>query len=360
MTDTKPLAELGFTERWEALFSEYVARGLRPGRVVRADRGSALVATGRDIVRAKPSAQLLKAARGSLDLPSVGDWVALLASEDLDVPLVEAVVDRSSAIVRGDPGGTSDVQVLAANVDIVFVVHPIAETPNVRRIERELSLAWDSGAQPVVVLTKADLSVDAEAALLAVQDVALGVDVVLTSALAGEGIEPLREFIAGQRTAILIGPSGAGKSTLVNALLGNDRQATREVRINDGRGRHTTVARELIPIPGGVLIDTPGLRALALTGSEDGIASAFPDIEQAARSCRFRDCGHVDEPGCAVLAAVESGALARDRLDSFQKLTQEARFAAAKTDARSRAEREQKRKTISKAVKEYRERYDRR
>lgn len=358
MTDSNRLAELGYSARWQALFDEHLRRGLQPGRVIRADRGSVLVATERDTVRARPSTRLLKRAAGPLDLPAVGDWVALLAPDDLDVPLVEAVLDRTSSIIRGDPGGTSDVQVLAANVDIVFVVHPIAEHPNLRRLERELSLAWESGARPVVVLTKADLSPDAGTALRSVQDVALNVDVVVTNALAGEGVEPLTEFTAGHRTAVLIGPSGAGKSTLVNALLGENRQATRGVRVSDGRGRHTTIVREVIPIPGGgVLIDTPGLRALGLTGSEEGIASVFPDIEQFARSCRFRDCRHTIEPGCAVLAAVESGALARDRLDSFRKLTREAQVAVARTDVRLREDEERKWKTISKAVKDYYKRF---
>lgn len=354
MTDMDALTRLGYSARWEALFDEHVSRGLRPGRVLRSDRGSVLVATSADIVRAKPSAHLLKAARGSVDLPTVGDWVALLAREDLDVPLVEAVLVRASAITRGDPGRTSEAQVLAANVDVVFVVHPIAQAPNLRRIERELSLAWESGAQPVVVLAKADLSADADAARREVEEVALGVDVFVTSAPEGEGIEPLREVIRDNRTAVLIGPSGAGKSTLANALIGEDRQATREVRTSDGRGRHTTVARELVTIPGGgILIDTPGLRAVGLTGSEEGISSAFSDIQQVAADCRFRDCTHSDEPGCAVRAAVESGALPRDRLDSFHKLTREAQVAAAKTDARLRQEEEQKSKTIAKAIKQY-------
>jgi ribosome biogenesis GTPase len=357
VTGTNRLKELGYSARWEALFDEHVRSGLRPGRIVRTDRGSALVATEWDVVRAKPSARLLKAACGPLDLPAVGDWVALLAADDLDVPLIEIVLDRVSAIVRGDSGGTSDVQVLAANVDVVFVVHPIAQPPNLRRIERELSLAWDSGARPVVVLTKADLSPDAETALRDVQEVALGVDVVAVNALAGDGIEPLVELTGDHRTAVLIGPSGAGKSTLVNALLGRNRQATREVRVSDGRGRHTTVAREVIPIPGAILIDTPGLRALGLSGSEGGIAAAFSDIEHLAASCRFRDCRHVEEPGCAVLAAVDSGVLPQDRLDSYHKLIREAEVVAARTDARLRADEERKSKTISKAAKEYFKRF---
>jgi ribosome biogenesis GTPase len=260
------------------------------------------------------------------------------------------VLERTSAITRSDPGGTSGIQILAANIDTVFVVHPIAEPPNLRRVERELSVAWDSGAIPVVVLTKADLSADPAAARAAVEAVALGADVLVMNALAEDGIRPILEYISDHRTAVLVGPSGAGKSTLINSLLGEQRQATHEVRVSDGRGMHTTVSRELFQMPGGgVLIDTPGLRALGLIGSEEGIASTFPEIEEAARSCRFRDCTHRDEPGCAVRAAVESGTRARERLASYHKLMGEAQVAAAKTDARLRAEKERDEKRISRA-----------
>ncbi len=268
MADIIALRALGYSPRWEALFEPYMGDGLTPARVIRSDRGSALIATPGGIGRAQPSARLSKAARGGADMPATGDWVAIQAGDDLEVPLIEAVLERASAITRGDPGKASEVQVLAANIDTVFVVHPIADPPNLRRVERELSLAWDSGATPVVVLTKADLSADPEAARTAVESVALGVDVLVTNALSGESAELLLAYITGHRTAVLVGPSGAGKSTLINALLGELRLATREVRIGDGRGRHTTVARELIQMPrGGVLIDTPGLRALGLTGS---------------------------------------------------------------------------------------------
>jgi ribosome biogenesis GTPase len=343
---------MGWSDRWRALFGPHRASGLTAARVVRCDRGSAVVATASGITRAKPSTRLLKASTGPLDLPAVGDWVAAFVWDDLDVPLIEAVLPRTGAITRGDPGRTSDVQVLAANIDVVFVVHPIAGAPNLRRLERELSLAWQSGAVPVVVLTKPDLSPDVESARAAVGSIAFGVDVVVTNALAAEGLQPLRDRVAPDRTAVLIGPSGAGKSTIINGLLGERRQATREVRVRDGRGRHTTVARELIPMPGGgVLIDTPGLRALGLTGSEEGIAAAFPDVEETARGCRFADCRHLDEPGCAVRAAVESGALPADRLASYHKLAREAIVAAAKGDARLRAAEERKWKLISKAAK---------
>lgn len=348
------LEALGYSPRWQALLEPHLSAGLVPARVLRSDRGSALAATAAGVVRAEPSARLLKSSEGPGDLPVTGDWVALLAPDDLDVPRIEAVMPRSSAISRGDPGRSSERQVLAANADVVFVVHPIADEPNLRRIERELSLAWDSGAVPVVVLTKADLSSDVEAARASVESVSFGVDVLVTNALAGDGVEPLLGYVAGHRTAALIGPSGAGKSTLINSLLGETRQATREVRVSDGRGRHTTVARELVQMPaGGLLIDTPGLRALGLTGSAEGILSAFPEIEEAAASCRFRDCTHTGEPDCAVTAAVESGAIPSERLESYHKLVREAEVVAARTDARLRAQEERKRKDISKAAKDY-------
>jgi ribosome biogenesis GTPase len=348
------LAELGWDERWQSLFEPHALLELTAARVVRGDRGSALVATPAGVMRAAPSSLLLKVARGAVDLPVVGDWVAVMDREAVDVPLIEAVMPRTTAITRGDPGEGSDVQVLAANVDTVFVVHPIAEPPNLRRIERELALAWDSGAVPVVALTKADLSLDPDAALRAVESIALGVDVLAMDALAGEGVTPLLGYTFGHRTAILLGPSGAGKSTIVNALLGRQRQETRAVRVSDQRGRHTTVARELITLrDGGVLIDTPGLRSLGLTGSEEGVALTFSDIEQLADACRFRNCAHLEEPGCAVLAAIDSGALPAARLASYQKLMRQAEIAATRTDARLRAAEDSKGKTISKAVRDY-------
>ncbi|MBI5870996.1 MAG: ribosome small subunit-dependent GTPase A [Actinobacteria bacterium] len=356
MPESNLLEELGFSPRWRALFEPYAAAGLTAARVIRSDRGGALVMAGAGVIRAKFAVHLMKASSGTADRPVAGDWVAVLTADDLDVPLVDAVMERASAIIRADPG-RNEIQVLAANIDTVFVIHPIAEQPNLRRIERELSLAWDSGATPVVVLTKADLSIDPDAARAAVKSIAPDTDVLIMNALDVGSVQQLLAYISGHRTAVLVGPSGAGKSTLINVLLGEKRQETCEVRVNDGRGRHTTVSRELIQMPGGgMLIDTPGLRSLGLTGSEEGISSAFPDIEQLAEACRFRDCTHNEEPGCAVRSAVESGALQPARLASYHKLKREAQDVATKKVVRLREEEARKSKVSKKAAKEHRNR----
>ena len=352
--DTEKLIELGWSSRWEALFAPYAGKELVPGRVIRSDRGSALVGTPEGVVRAKASVRFAKATAGPAELPVVGDWVVMDVRADSDAKSIEAVLTRSSAVSRGGVGNTSHEQVLAANVDVVFVVHPIAASPNRRRIERELALAWNSGAVPVIVLTKADLSPDLESAMAEVADIAFGVDVLDVNALDGTSAGELLKYLSGHRTAVMIGPSGAGKSTLTNALVGEQRQMTKDVRVSDGRGRHTTVARELFrAAEGGIIIDTPGLRALTLTGAEEGIAATFPDIEELAVSCRFRDCSHQNEPGCAVRAAVEAGTLPADRLQSYHDLGREARLAASKTDSRLRAEENRKAKIQSKVIKNY-------
>lgn len=354
MSDILALRPLGYSPRWQALFAQFQGADRFPARVVRSDRGSALIATPEGLRRAKSSTSLVKAALGAMDLPAVGDWVVVHAPQGIDVPLIEAVLARTSAITRGDPGEPSVVQILAANVDTVFLVHPIDVEPNLRRIERELSLVWDSGAVPAIVLTKADACSAPDAALAAVEAVAIGCEILVTSAVTGLGVSSLPRCVEDGKTAVLLGPSGAGKSTLINALLGESRQETSEVRTSDHRGRHTTVARELVQLPGGgILIDTPGLRSLALTGSDAGIAAAFPEIDEAARSCRFRDCTHNGEPGCAVQAAVESGRLPASRLANYHKLLREAEVAAMKTDSRLRADEARKWKDIAKASKDY-------
>lgn len=352
MTDPDPLISLGYTQRHAALVAEHGPE-LQPGRVVRSDRGFVFVSTTDGIIVARPSTRLLKTAQDG-GMPVVGDWVLL--GGDPSEPLVERVLERTTAIRRRDPGRAARVQVLAANVDVVLVTHPLSEQPNLARIERELALVWDSGAKPVVVLTKADLAPadDLAAALDQVRAAALGASVHATSVLTGQGLDEVRNYLASGQTVVLIGPSGSGKSTLVNALAGHDIRETREVRVSDHRGRHTTVSRELIQLPdGGLVIDTPGLRAVGMWDSVEGIDQAFADIAALAEGCRFRDCRHDGEPGCAVERAVATGELAARRLESYRELQAEARFVSEQLDVRARQERKRADKMLAKTIKRY-------
>ena len=267
-----------------------------------------------------------------------------IASDGYDAWDIANILPRWSTLSRVDPepGGMAE-QVLASNVDVVAVVSALDRPLVENRIERMLAFAWQSGAVPIVVLTKADVAPDLDAAVDATNEAAGGVDVLVTSAETGDGVDDLRAVVTGGRTLALIGPSGAGKSTLVNRLVGDEVQATAEVRAEDNRGRHTTTARELIPLPGGgVLLDTPGIRGLELWAGADGVDASFNDIDELAEACRFADCQHDTEPGCAVRAAVEDGTIPARRFESYQKLRREQRAFEIRHDpyARRRAGRE--------------------
>ncbi|MRS11876.1 MAG: ribosome small subunit-dependent GTPase A [Actinobacteria bacterium] len=350
MSTPDPLTGFGFTDGRAAAAAE-LDPSLAAGRVLRSDRGFVFVLTTNGIVVVKPATRLVKSARDG-GMPVVGDWVLL--GGDATERLVEHVLPRTTCIVRRDPGRAARLQVLAANVDTVLITHPLSEEPNLARIERELALVWDSGACPVVVLTKADLAEDVSRAIEYVTEAAPGVAVLATSALAGTGLDAIGGYLAPGSTVALIGPSGSGKSTLVNALAGEDIRETREVRVSDHRGRHTTVSRELIQLPGGgLVIDTPGLRAVGMWDSADGIDYAFSDIAEIAAGCRFRDCRHDGEPGCAVEAAVSDGALASRRLENYRELRAEARHVGEQADLRARLERKREDKKLSRAIKRY-------
>ncbi|GAA2449992.1 ribosome small subunit-dependent GTPase A [Streptomyces macrosporus] len=329
-----PLALYGWDERTAAAFVPHERRGLLPARVVRVDRGRCEAVTADGTVRADTAPV---AGPDPTHGPCTGDWVALGPGAG-GLPEVRAVLPRRTAFVRSTSSKRSEGQVLAANVDHAVVAVSLAVPPDLGRLERFLALAWESGARPLVVLTKADLAPDADHAVADAEAVAPGVTVLPVSARTGEGLDVLAAVLGGG-TAVLLGQSGVGKSTLVNALVGQQVLAVRETRASDGKGRHTTTARELFALPGGgVLIDTPGLRGVGLWDAEEGLGRTFSDIEETARDCRFRDCAHTTEPGCAVLAAVDDGTLSERRLDSYRRLLRENRYLAARTDARLRSE----------------------
>jgi ribosome biogenesis GTPase / thiamine phosphate phosphatase len=306
------LTDYGWTDRVAALFGEYADAGLCLARVVRVERSLCVAVLPDGTDRPLPAAVL----------PAVGDWIAT------DGQAVRAVLPQWSALTRADPSG-GGLQVLAANLDVVIVTAP-ADRLSPARVERELALAWDGGAQPLVAVTKSDLDGGRSADRL--RDRLVGADVVEVSAATGVGVEAVATRLRPSRTAVLLGPSGAGKSTLANALAGAGVLATGAVREADHRGRHTTTSRQLIVLPGGgVLIDTPGLRSLGL-GRDVELGPAFPDVEEWSARCRFADCQHEVEPGCAVAAAVEAGDLAADRLASFRKLQREVAAEARRTD----------------------------
>jgi len=355
--ETDALRRLGFDAFREA-FAEHAAAGLEPARVVRTIRGHVWVATSSQITRVSPDGNLPGGDRGDLS-PVVGDWVGVRPGDGTSPPVVAALLPRLTCFTRRDPGKAAVGQVLAANIDVVFILQGLDSEPNLRRVERELALAWDSGAKPVIVLSKTDLALDAEAAVAAVSAIAPGVDILLESAKTGMGLDDLFAYASGNRTIALIGPSGVGKSTLVNRLVGGDIQSVGEVRAFDGKGRHTTVTRELVPLPnGGVLIDTPGLRAVAMWDDEEGVDATFAEISILAAECRFDDCSHENEPGCAVREALAAGRLDPDRYDAYLALRREAALHAQPGDAGLRAAETARAKIVRKAPREqHRDKY---
>ncbi len=329
------LEALGWTPGLDEGFAGYRALGLMPARVTAEHRGAYSVRTIRPDGPAEGlavvSGRFRHDAAGPADFPAVGDWVAIDGSAADDAATIHASLPRRTAFSRLAAGLRTEAQVVAANVDVVFVAMGLDGDFNLRRLERYLAVAWGSGASPVVLLTKADRCPDVERQATAVLAAAPGVPVLPISAWSGDGLDEVLSWLGPGRTAAVIGSSGVGKSTLINVLVGHDLLSTREVRAGDDRGRHTTTHRQLVALPGGgMIIDTPGMRELGLWDGGDAIGETFAEIDELAASCRFADCRHEHEPGCAVLAAIGDGRLPGERLRNRRKMERE----AARTEAR--------------------------
>ena len=342
------LENLGYSAEFSNAFENLSLDDAVPGRVVWQSAYSYRIQCESGEIAAEPTGKV-KAA----DLPAVGDWVAVRPQATGEMGTILAILPRKSAFSRNAAGKAVNEQVVATNIDNVLIVTDLDQDFNLRRIERYITLVYNSGAGPVVVLNKTDLSADVETAILQTQDVSPGVLVYAVSAGEDQGIEQLMDHLGHGKTVAFLGSSGVGKSTIINRLLGEDRMEVGEVREADGKGRHTTTHRELVALPGGgAVIDTPGMREIQVWGDEEGLADAFPEIDELAAACHFRNCRHDSEGGCAVREALDSGGLNTERFDSYMKLRAEFESLGRRRSQLARMEEKREGKRFAKMVQE--------
>lgn len=357
MEFTAHLADLGWNSFFASYFAEIKQAGLLPARVVEEFKGFYRVRSAQAEYLAETAGKLQHLAISREDLPAVGDWVAIMARPEEGRARIEHTLPRRTKLSRKVAGREMSEQIVATNLDTVFVVSALNREFNLRRIERYLTIVRDSGARPVILLNKADLCPDTAARVADVDSIALGTPVHLVSALEKTGLAAVREYVVRGTTAAFVGSSGVGKSTIINGLA-DTALPVQAVREHDDRGQHTTTSRQMIFLSGGgMLIDTPGMRELQLWNHEEGAAQAFEDIATLSQGCKFRDCGHRGEPGCAVDAAVQQGALSLERLENYRQLLAELRFQERKMNPEVARQVEEEWKKIHKAMRKRPERF---
>lgn len=347
------LKELG----WNHFFQQQTADkdpGLLPARVSRQDVNQYVLVSEQGELTGHLPGRFRQQAVSKADLPTVGDWVLAspIQGGEAGHVQIEHLLERKSKFSRKEAGDVVDEQIVAANIDTIFIVNGLDDDFNPKRIERYLLLSWDSGAMPVIVLNKADVCEDVDKKIEALDAIAMGTPIITMSAKQGVGMDAVREHIEPGSTCALMGSSGVGKSTIINSLLGFERFETSSVRADDSKGRHTTTFREMVRLPGGgLIIDTPGMREIQVWADEESLSQSFSDIEELALFCKFSDCQHDQEPGCAIRAAIADGSLEEERLVSYRKLLRELQHLEAQQDPAARAEKKQARRKFAKLIR---------